>query len=331
MPSILAVLIFGRMIMRKILLASTALVAVGSVAAHAADLTISGSSDWHYISFDNASNTGKLNGSLIDYDTDIDFKFTETTDSGLTLTFGVGVSESATDDQYLSIAGDFGTLKMNNSEGFADTAMDESVADNYTSLGSGDGLQMGSHAADLTGGTVSYTLPSMSGLTVGMSHQVAGTTTKGDNTTFSAVYTTDIAAGTLKGQYLQGSTDDTGAASDVSGIDYSTIALRATLGDVQVTGSQHKKSDNGNTYDLTNNIFDVKYTGIDGISMSAFSISGDDDKQSSYDFLQTAASVTYTIATGLTASLSVTDTEVTNTSGTKSNDDATVLNIKATF
>ena len=142
---------------------------------------------------------------------------------------------------------------------------------------------------------------------------------------------TDIAAGTLKGQYLQGSTDDTGAASDVSGTDYSTIALRATLGDVEITGSQHKKSDNGNTYDLTNNIFDVKYTGIDGISMSAFSISGDDDKQSSYDFLQTAASVTYTIATGLTASLSVTDTEVTNTSGTKSNDDATVLNIKATF
>ena len=318
--------------MRKILLASTALIAVGSVAAHAADLTISGTSDWHYINYDNASSSGASNGSLVDYDNDIDFKFTSTTDSGLTLTFGVGMSESATDDQYLSIAGDFGTLKMNNSEGFADTAMDESVADNYSSLNSTNaGLQMSSHAADLGTSTVMYTLPTMSGLTVGISHQDGGVTTKGDNTTISAVYSAAVASGTLKGQFLSGNTDDTGLAGNTSGVDYQTVALRATLGDFQLTGSQHTKSDNGNTYDLTNNMIDVKYSGIDGISMSAFSTSGDDSKQSSYDFTQTAASVTYTIATGLTASVTITDTEVTNTSGTKSNDDATVLNIKATF
>jgi len=298
--------------------------------AHAADLTITGASDWHYVSYDNASSSGASNGTSIDYDTDIDFKFTETTDSGLTLTFGVGISEAATDDQYLSIAGDFGTLKLANSEGFADTAMDESVADNYSSLNSTNaGLQMGSHAADLGTSTIMYTLPTMSGLTLGMSHQDGGVTTKGDNTTISAVYSAAVANGTVKGQFLSGSTDDSGAAT--TGVDYQTVALRATLGDFQLTGSQHTKSDNGNTYDLTNNIVDVKYTGIEGISMSAFSISGDDAKQSSYDFTQNAASVSYTIATGLTASVTITDTEVTNTSGTKSNDDATVLNIKATF
>jgi hypothetical protein len=318
--------------MRKILLASTALVAVGSVAAHAADLTITGASDWHYISYDNASSSGASNGTLIDYDTDIDFKFTETTDSGLTLTFGVGMSELATDDQYLSSAGDFGTIKLANDNGFGDSAMDESVADNYSSLNSTNaGLQMGSHAGDLGTSTIMYTLPTMSGLTLGMSHQDGGVTTKGDNTTISAVYSAAVANGTVKGQFLSGNTDDTGLAGNTSGVDYQTVALRATLGDFQLTGSQHTKSDNGNTYDLTNNIVDVKYSGVEGISMSAFSISGDDSKQSSYDFTQTAASVTYTIATGLTASVTVTDTEVTNTSGTKSNDDATVLNIKATF
>ena len=318
--------------MRKILLASTALVAVGSVAAHAADLTITGASDWHYVSYDNASSSGASNGTLIDYDTDIDFKFTETTDSGLTLTFGVGMSELATDDQYLSIAGDFGTIKLANDNGFADSAMDESVADEYTSLTStNSGLQMGSHAADLGTSTIMYTLPTMSGLTVGMSHQDGGVTTKGDNTTISAVYSAAVANGTVKGQFLTGSTDDTGLAGNTSGVDYQTVALQAALGDFQLTGSQHTKSDNGNTYDLTNNMFDVKYTGIEGISVSAFAISGDDGKQSSYDFTQNAASVTYTIATGLTASVTITDTEVTNTSGTKSNDDATVLNIKATF
>jgi len=171
----------------------------------------------------------------------------------------------------------------------------------------------------------------MSGLTLAVSHQDTGVASKADNTTFSAMYTADIAAGTLTGQFLSGSTDDTGASGDTSGIDYQTMAIRATIGDFQLTGSQHSKSVNTNTYDLTNNIFDVMYTGIDGLSLSAYSTSGDDDKESSYDFSQNAASATYTIASGLTASLTITDTEVTNTSGTKSNDDATVLNIKAAF
>ena len=318
--------------MRKILLASTALVAFGTVAANAADVTINGAFDWHYINYDNASSAAASNGSLVSLATDLDFTFTETTDSGLTVKLGMGVSESATDDQYLSIAGDFGTVKMNNSEGFADTAMDESVADNYSSLNSTNaGLQMGSHAGDLGTSTVMYTLKPMSGLTLGVSHQDGGATTKGDNTTFSAVYSAPVANGSVKGQFLSGSTDDSGAASDTSGVDYQTMAIRATVGAFQLTGSQHSKSDNGNTYDLTNNMFDVMYSGIDGLSLSAYSISGDDDKQSSYDFTQNAASATYTIASGLTASLTITDTEVTNTSGTKSNDDATVLNIKAAF
>jgi len=318
--------------MRKILLASTALVACGTVAANAADVTINGAFDWHYVTYDNASSSANSNGSLVSLATDLDFTFTETTDSGLTVKMGMGVSETETDDQYLSIAGDFGTVKLANSEGYADSAMDNSVADEYTSLTSANaGLQMGTHAADLGSATMQFTLPPMSGLTIGVSHQDAGVTTKGDNTTFSAVYSADVATGTVKAQLLSGSTDDTGAASDTSGTDYQTMAIRATVGDIQLTGSQHTKSDNGNTYDLTNNILDVMYTGIDGLSMSAYVTNGDDDKQSSYDFAQTAASVTYTIATGLTASLTITDTEVTNTSGTKSNDDATVLNIKATF
>jgi len=318
--------------MRKILLASTALVAFGTVAANAADVTINGAFDWHYITYDNASSSANSNGSLVSLATDLDFTFTETTDSGLTLKLGMGVSESATDDQYLSIAGDFGTIKLSNSEGLADSAMDNSVADEYTSLSSANaGLQMGTHAADYNSDTMTFTLPTMSGLTLAVSHQDTGVTSKADNTTFSAVYSADVATGSIKGQFLSGSTDDTGATSDTSGVDYQTMAIRATLGDFQLTGSQHAKSDNGNTYDLTNNIFDVKYSGIDGLSFSAYATSGNDDKASSYDFSQSAASATYTIASGLTASLTVTDTEVTNTSGTKSNDDATVLNIKAAF
>jgi hypothetical protein len=314
--------------MRKIFLASTALVAFGTVAANAADVSINGTTDWHYITYDNDSNTGAVNGSYVDYDADLDFKFTTTTDSGLALTMGVGVSESATDDTYLNIAGDFGAIRLiGDGEGLADGAMDESVADNTSSLSPG----LGMHGADLNANTVMYTLPAMNGVVVKAHFQDAGTTSKGDNTAFAVEYTADIAEGSVKAQYISSTTDDTGAAGNQSGTDSDSMGLRLVMNDVQVTASQHSKSDNGNTYNYKNNVIDVKYSGIENIAVSAFSLSGDDDLNNTYDFNQVAASVTYTIATGLTASVSMTDSEVTDSAGTITSDDSTVLNIKATF
>jgi len=315
--------------MRKILLASTALVAFGTVAANAADVTISGTTDWHYVNYDNNSNSGALNGSYIDMDQDVDFKFSETTDSGLTLTMGVGLDEGGnTDDQYFDIAGDFGTIRLSDDlEGLADSAMDETVADNMTTLA--PGLAM--HGADLNSNTIMYTLPSMSGLTLKVHHQDAGVTTKGDNTAFLAEYAADMAGGSVKAQYITSSTDDTGAAADQSGSESTSLGLRFAVNDVQVTASQHKQTVNTSATEYKNDVIDVKYTGIEGISISAFNLSGGDEQNTSYDFNQSAASVTYTIATGLTASVTMTDSEVTTSAGVKSNDDATVLNIKATF
>ena len=315
--------------MRKIFLASTALVALGTVSAQASDLSISGTVDWHYISYDNGSQANAVNGSYVDYDMDVDIKFTSTTDSGLSLTMGLGISESASqDDQYLDIAGDFGTLRLSdNLEGLADQAMDESVADNMAFVTTG----LAMHGSDLSADTVMYTLPSMSGITAKVHYQDAGVTTKGDNTGFLLEYAADVADGSVKAQYISTTTDDTGAASNSSGTDSTSTGLRVTMGDVQVTASQHTKSINTNAYDYTNNVLDVKYTGIDGLTLAAFTLNGDDDINASYDYNQSAASVTYTIASGLTASLTRTDTEVTNSGGTTSNDENTVLNIKATF
>ncbi len=314
--------------MRKILLASTALVAFGTVAANAADVTISGATDWHYINYDNTSNSGAQNGSYIDHDSDVDFKFTTTTDNGLTLTFAAGLSETGSDDNNLTIAGDFGSLKLiGDGEGLADSAMDETVADNFSTLSPG----LGMHGGDLNNNTIVYTLPSMAGLTLKFHHQDAGVASKGDNTAILAEYSADISGGSVKAQYISSSTDDTGASGNQSGTDSTSMGLRFSLSDVQVTASQHTKSINTNAYDYKNDVIDVKYTGIEGLSISAFSLSGGDDKNTSYDFNQSAASITYTIASGLTASVTMTDSEVTTSAGVKSNDDATVLNIKATF
>ena len=70
--------------MRKVLLASTALVALGSASAMAADVTISGNMKCSMSQYDknDGSLTGAANGSSIDHERDVDFKFSETTDSG---------------------------------------------------------------------------------------------------------------------------------------------------------------------------------------------------------------------------------------------------------
>jgi len=102
------------------------------------------------------------------------------------------------------------------------------------------------------------------------------------------------------------------------------------MSDVAISGSRHTFADNANTYDYTTDTINVSYTGLEGIKLDAFQKSGEDGLESSYDYAATAASVTYTIATGLTTSLTVTDAEVTD-GGTKSEDSSTVLNIKATF
>ena len=100
--------------MRKVLLASTALVALGSASAMAADVTISGSAEWQYESYStNTAFTGGENGSKTDFDQDVNIKFSTVTDTGLTVSMDMGLNEGGgQDDQSLTIAGDFGSIKF---------------------------------------------------------------------------------------------------------------------------------------------------------------------------------------------------------------------------
>ena len=316
--------------MRKILLASTALVAFGTVAANAADVTITGATDWHYISYDNTSDTNGTNGTYFDHDFDMDVAFTNTTDNGLSLKMAFGVSESGVDDGYFSIAGDFGTVKMiNNSGGLMGGAISETVADDVTKLTIGLANKHDeSNAEDVSSG-IQYTMPSFGGLTLAAEMRDSGVSNKSNYTAYMATYNTDLTEGvTLKANYGAASTDNSGSATD--GDEGTSLGFTVGMSDVAISGSRHTFADNANSYDYTTDTINVSYTGIDGITLAAFQKSGEDGLESSYDYAATAASVTYTIATGLTTSLTVTDAEVTD-GGTKTEDSSTVLNIKAAF
>jgi hypothetical protein len=92
--------------MRKVLLATTALVAM-SVSAAQADITISGAIESNYNNDGTTSSMGQ--------DGNITLKSTSTTDSGLTATVVANMGIQATtmnmEDSYLELSGDFGTIR----------------------------------------------------------------------------------------------------------------------------------------------------------------------------------------------------------------------------
>ena len=91
--------------MKKILLASTALVAMSVSAAHA-DLSISGSYEFGYIQ----QNTLGTNATTSDGN--ITFKSSSTADNGITYSVvgNYGIHNMGVEDVYLQMDGDFGTL-----------------------------------------------------------------------------------------------------------------------------------------------------------------------------------------------------------------------------
>ena len=96
--------------MRKILLASTALVALGSISAHAADITISGS----YATGVRTDGDNTTDESSMFSESDVNIKFSNTTDSGISTSLNYGFDEggNAAEDLTATLSGDFGTFTL---------------------------------------------------------------------------------------------------------------------------------------------------------------------------------------------------------------------------
>ena len=178
--------------MRKILLASTALVALTSVSAMAADVTISGGYNFIYQNDDKDTNT---DAGSFSSEGDVNIKFSNTTDSGMTTTLNYGMHETglkstagtdnisgvaggqnsdgaAYDDLNASLSGDFGTIYFDPAgDDVAIGGFDEKAdkAGEGTDSGMASGYRGGILGA--SGTTIGYKLPTIvDGLTVALSH-----------------------------------------------------------------------------------------------------------------------------------------------------------------
>jgi len=284
--------------MRKILLASTALVALTSVSAMAADVTISGSASLIYKTDDNnePSNGDAGSASSMSSETDVNISFSNTTDSGITATLNAGFDESsATDDATATISGDFGTIKII-PQG-ADSNYVVSYDETYDKAGEGTGGEaFGLGGA--TGESIGYQLPTIvDGLTLAVQHS-----NEDDSESFG--YGASFNAGVAKIGYAKMSNNTT---------DYTTINLSGSVSGLGF-GIEQNKVEAGTSQDEAT-LWGVSYS-IDAITLAYESGSAENESGDVEDYSQIA--ISYAVAPGITTV--VTSSEVDDIDGSNAAD-----------
>ena len=326
--------------MRKILLASTALVALSSVSAMAADITISGG---YNFMFQNDTKDEDTDSGAFASEGDVNIKFSNTTDSGLTTTLNYGLHETglnssvpgdtlngaaatdessdgaAYDDLNASLTGDFGTI-------YFDPAGDDVAIggfDEYADKageGSDSGMASGYRGGILgaSGTTLGYKLPTlMDGVTIALSAGEAASEYFG--------YGIKYDAGTFAASYVK-ETTNTQTNTFVGG--------GMTLGDISIGVEQVTYEDDDAAADeRKTEAFGVAYA-MGDITLAYEMGSMDDEAQNEEIENHKQMAVSYAVAPGITAILTSSEVDSNNagTVGTDDNDkEMTELQLKLAF
>ena len=312
--------------MRKILLASTALVAMG-VSAASADITLSGNAKWTYSSWSLTGSTANNNTFATTNALTIASSFAS--DNGLTYGTSHSMTQGTTNDgQKLYVSGSFGELRFGGATAGDAFDMSADVADgevNKTSAAfDGD-----SKAAMADDNAVSYFTPSINGFSAGAAVGDAGATSDADVAEYGLSYSQDVGGASVKLSYASGDTSKSASSAD-DGLSATSMGASITYGDLTVTlASNSYKADNG-TFDYDGTGVGVSYALQDGLTLKAHTKSADDSKDATYDSNEVAASLTYVVAPGLTANVAYTDYDLTD-GGTKTSGSATSAYLKVAF
>ena len=282
--------------MRKILLTTTALVALGGVSAASADISISGSASYNYTTGTGGSFTADDSSMA----TTVDFGIAGSTvmDYGMTATAGLDLHEAGVDDSGWTLGGDWGTLKFG---GYAEAGFGAMAIDVTADEGNGFTRATTTGIPDLEYGDVlpgdeqiahadiSLTLPSVSGVTV-----MVGATDANDGSQAGVSYAMD--AGDIGVTVAYASSSDSRANSDAS-----QIAAKITAGDATVTVIS-------GSYGLYNNSgVGATYAISDSLTVQAYSGTTDHDTDTDYEVKDTGIGLTYTVTPGMSISLTSND------------------------
>jgi len=309
--------------MRKVLLATTALVAMGGVSAASADISISGSASYNYIT-NSGSGTGPTAAESRDMSTtvDADISMSTTLDNGMSMSGLVSLDEGGVDDSGWSISGDFGKLAFGKgaNDGFGTTATGL-TADEGNTLSATAGAAApykGVHNDFVPHSDVSITLPAVSGFTLGLG-MTDGATNAADGTQWGVTYAMDAGSMAITVAYAAASAGS-GSANDVS-----SAGVTVTAGDAKVVVARNEID----TYEATS--VGASYAVNDSLSVQAYTGTTEKSDVAAYEVKDTGIGLTYTIVSGL--KVSVTNNDFSGKGGTAGAEDGTrtVVALDATF
>jgi hypothetical protein len=326
--------------MRKYLLSTSALAGAALLSSAAvADVSISGNFEFDYAQRD--SNIASRDGNLMGHDQEVNVAFTNKTDSGLTITAQnqFKTSSGAQDDVSVSIAGGFGTITLGKTDGANGTydmnamglvqeeeggtlsSTNANTATIQTSTGGGGGNNL----------QASYHLPAMGGLTAGVSVGSGALTKNDDWSAFGLKYamTAGDAAVTL------GYSTKTVETATTADTDNTSMGVNIAMGALSFTVSASTKT--AVDEDISTQSAGVSYDLGNGLVVAAASVKSEDDDDAGEEYDMTTYEAAYTIASGLSAVLNVSDFDYENGTNVDAaaqvdvNGTTTSLTIKATF
>ena len=307
--------------MRKVLLASTALVAMSSASAMAADVTISGSFETLYSMVDDdnvTTDTDSLSAS-----NDLDFSFSSTTDSGISMSYSAGFSSGAQDDSTLTIAADFGSIRVTTLDDDAVEGLDIDV-DGYTAEEGRTTTPTYGGGFSATGGTsVSYTLPSMmDGLTVAVAMSDGNGDAKATGYGLSYTGTSGDMSFTIA---AAAASADNGSAED----DRTHYGVSVTAGSLTIGAEINSEDRSDDTANYESTGVGLSYAVSDALTVGGYTRTAETGT-ATQKFEETAIGAVYTIATGLSASLTSTSSNID--AGTAADGDSRlVIGLNASF
>jgi hypothetical protein len=323
--------------MRKILLATTALVAVAGVSASNADVSFTGGSAFLYNTWSDDTTNDAANGvndNSFGSDTTMSASWSSTTDSGLSISMTIDLVDMTAGT---SIGGDFGTIRFDDGGGGAGDA-GAGDADVTPEASNGDNSFDFTGGESINGGVISYTSPDFNGFNFSVGSTNGGSSSLTDETSMSIAYSVSVNGADVSLGYASGNS----GADNSSGtsIDKNATSINASIGigDITFSLAQNKvsgdNSDDNATqeYDISSNEYGVEYALNDSITLSAESraVSGTATAGADYKHDQTGYGIAYTVASGVV--LSGTFTDFTNSNGTTDvSGTATVIKLAVSF
>ena len=335
-----------------------------------ADITLSGSSKWTYEAWsDDDDNEGGANDNAFAINNDVTVAASLASDSGLTygtsLTLDTGGGAVNDDGMKLFVSGGFGEIRTGS--GTAGDSINMDVTGSVEGeKSSGAGSLRGDSVATGSDSSISYFTPTISGLSGAISFTDAGSDSKADSTEIGVKFSTEVGGNPLTLSYTQSNTAADGVAavaaveavSDNVTIDFAAetfdfvegkAAVEAAPGNgdksaasygvgysigalslkVAVNSSSAEDANGNETSDASNAGFGLGYKVSDALKFGVYQVSGE-DKVSDTDYSETAVSLTYTIAPGLSTNLAylTADTDVGATTTSYS---STTAYIKVAF